>query len=59
MEESPDGSGQFVEVTLRPRVTVAPGSDKVKANSLHQAAHHKCFVARSVNFPVTCEPVIA
>src|SRR5580704_18305018 len=27
MEESADGSGQFVEVTLRPRVSVAPGSD--------------------------------
>jgi organic hydroperoxide reductase OsmC/OhrA len=59
MEESSDGAGQFVEVTLRPRVSVAPGSDKAKANSLHQAAHSKCFVARSVNFPVACEPIIA
>jgi organic hydroperoxide reductase OsmC/OhrA len=59
MEESADGSGHFVEVTLRPRVSVAPGSDKGKAHSLHEAAHSKCFIARSVNFPVACEPVIS
>jgi organic hydroperoxide reductase OsmC/OhrA len=58
MEESADGSGQFVEVTLRPRVVLAPGSDKAKAESLHHQAHSKCFIARSVNFPVLCEPVI-
>ena len=59
MEESTDGSGHFVEVTLRPKVSVAPGSDKGKAHSLHEAAHSKCFIARSVNFPVACEPVIS
>jgi organic hydroperoxide reductase OsmC/OhrA len=59
MEETTDGSGQFVEVILRPTVTVAPGSDKVVADSLHRAAHSKCFIARSVNFPVKCEPVFA
>ena len=58
MEESSDGSGQFVEVTLRPRVSIAPGCDKAEAHSLHHAAHAKCFIARSVNFPVTCEPII-
>jgi organic hydroperoxide reductase OsmC/OhrA len=58
MEESADGSGRFIEVILRPRVSVAPGSDKAKAQSLHHAAHAKCFIARSVNFPVSCEPII-
>jgi organic hydroperoxide reductase OsmC/OhrA len=58
MEESGDGSGHFVEVTLRPRVTLAPGCDEAKAHSLHQAAHAKCFIARSINFPVACEPLI-
>ena len=58
MEESSDGSGQFVEVTLRPRVSIAPSCDKAEAHSLHHAAHGKCFIARSVNFPVTCEPII-
>jgi organic hydroperoxide reductase OsmC/OhrA len=59
MEESSDGSGHFVEVTLRPKVSVAPGSDRVQAHSLHEAAHSKCFIARSVNFPVKCKPVIS
>jgi organic hydroperoxide reductase OsmC/OhrA len=52
MAESADGSGQFMRVTLRPRVTVAAGSDMTKARELHEAAHGKCFIARSVNFPV-------
>jgi organic hydroperoxide reductase OsmC/OhrA len=58
MEESADGSGVFVEVTLRPRVSIAPGGDQAKAESLHDAAHSKCFIARSVNFPVRCEAVV-
>jgi organic hydroperoxide reductase OsmC/OhrA len=58
MEESVDGGGQFVRVTLRPSVSVAAGSDQEKAQSLHHAAHAKCFIARSVNFPVLCEPKI-
>ena len=52
MEENPDGSGQFKWVMLRPRVTVASGSNLEKARDLHQKAHEKCFIARSVNFPV-------
>jgi organic hydroperoxide reductase OsmC/OhrA len=59
MEESADGGGQFVVVTLRPQVKLAPGSDRAKALSLHHDAHAKCFMARSVNFPVKCEPLIA
>jgi organic hydroperoxide reductase OsmC/OhrA len=58
MVERPDGSGRFTGVTLRPRVTIAPGSDASLARSLHAAAHAKCFVANSVNFPVACEPEI-
>ena len=59
MEESADGGGQFVEVTLKPRVSLAPGSDAAKALSLHHEAHSKCFIARSVNFPVQCDASIA
>jgi organic hydroperoxide reductase OsmC/OhrA len=58
MEEAGDGGGQFIEVILRPQVKLAPGSDVAKAHSLHHDAHAKCFIARSVNFPVTCQPVI-
>jgi organic hydroperoxide reductase OsmC/OhrA len=55
MEETPDGTGQFTRVVLRPKVTVAPGSDITKALELHDDAHAKCFIARSVNFLVDHE----
>jgi organic hydroperoxide reductase OsmC/OhrA len=58
MEETADGAGSFQQVILRPKVTVAAGSDMVKARELHDAAHAKCFIARSVNFPVQHEPEI-
>ena len=56
MEELPDGSGNFQRVILRPKVTIAPGSNVAKARELHAAAHAKCFIARSMNFPVEHEP---
>jgi len=58
MEETPDGSGRFQRVILRPEVTVAPGTDIAKAGELHTEAHAKCFIANSVNFPVEHEPQI-
>jgi organic hydroperoxide reductase OsmC/OhrA len=54
MDENADGSGQFTQVTLRPKITVALGSDRVRALTLHEEAHRFCFIARSVNFPVRC-----
>jgi organic hydroperoxide reductase OsmC/OhrA len=57
-EEAPGGAGQFVRVTLRPRVTLAPGSDREKALALHHTAHERCFIARSVNFPVDHAPIV-
>lgn len=52
MTENKDGSGQFTEVTLKPRVTVRDANMIEKANSLHHQANNMCFIARSVNFPV-------
>ena len=59
MELNPDGSGQFVRVTLRPRVTIAAESDAAAAERLHERASAMCFIARSVNFPVDHEPETA
>lgn len=59
MIETPDTGGHFVEVVLRPVVTIAAGGDAARAESIHARAHHLCFVANSVNFPVRCEPTIA
>lgn len=53
-----DGGGEFVRVTLRPHVTLAPDSDAALATSLHEKAHALCFIARSVKFPVTAEPSV-
>ena len=58
MSENDDGSGEFVRVLLKPTVHIAPGSDKAKALALHEEAHHMCFIARSVKFPVDAEPEI-
>jgi organic hydroperoxide reductase OsmC/OhrA len=58
MEETADGGGRFLEVTLQPRITVTAQSDLETAKRLHHDAHGKCFIANSVNFPVACEPVI-
>jgi organic hydroperoxide reductase OsmC/OhrA len=50
---------KFTDVLLKPRVTLAPGSDPEVARALHENAHHECFIANSVNFPVRNEPVIS
>ena len=59
MAENSDGSGEFTEVTLRPRVTITAASDAGKALELHEDAGKLCFIARSVNFPVHHAPVIS
>ncbi|MBE9075972.1 OsmC family protein [Romeria aff. gracilis LEGE 07310] len=58
MVEVDSGSGRFSEVILRPAVTVSSGSEQIKAERLHEQAHHLCFIANSVNFPVRCEPTM-
>ena len=57
LAETADGGGHFTEVVLRPTVTIERG-DAAQAAELHDRAHHLCFVANSVNFPVRCEPTV-
>ncbi len=59
MRENADGSGEFNQVTLFPRVTVSEAAMIEKAQSLHVEANRMCFIARSVNFPVSHKPQIA
>ena len=49
---------RFTEVTLRPHVTVAPGTDLNRARAAHEEAHDECFIANSVNFPVRHDATI-
>lgn len=46
---------KFKEVTLRPVVKLASEDDRSKIKALHDKAHHICFIANSVNFPVRVE----
>ncbi|HEX5473591.1 MAG TPA: OsmC family protein [Vicinamibacterales bacterium] len=51
-----DGRMRVSRVTLRPRITLAAGTDEMKALELVERAHHDCFIANSVTTTVTIEP---
>jgi organic hydroperoxide reductase OsmC/OhrA len=56
MRQTDGGGGHFVEVTLRPVVTVRDPAHVELATSLHAGAAERCFIASSVAFPVHHEP---
>ncbi len=58
MAEDEGGGGRFTAAVLRPVARLAPGTDVARALALHEEAHRLCFIANSVNFPVTLEPRI-
>lgn len=47
------GKMSMQAVQLSPRVRVAKGTDVVDAMAIHEKAHANCFMANSVNFPVS------
>ena len=51
------GAGRFVSATLRPVIRLRPGADLAMAEAIHHRIHEVCFIARSVNFPVSYAPV--
>jgi organic hydroperoxide reductase OsmC/OhrA len=57
MEQTADGGGHFISATLHPVVTISSGDPEL-AQSLHEEASTKCFIAASVNFPVLHEPTL-
>ncbi len=56
LTQNETGSGAFSEVTLNPIVKVKENSMIEKAIELHEKAHKCCFIANSVNFPVSNNP---
>ena len=54
-ESEASGAGRFTGATLRPRITVAAGTDLARADAIHGEIHKVCFIARSVAFPVAFE----
>ncbi len=51
-------TGQFAEVTLRPVMRITDPARVPDAVALHEEAHKLCHIARSVNFPVHCNPSV-
>lgn len=54
-EIAANGAGRFLSVTLRPAIQLARGSDPAQADALHGLIHQYCFIARSLNFPVSID----
>ncbi len=54
-----DGRMRYVQVVLRPKVRLADPAHQARLAVFHDKAHHHCFMANSVNFPVTVEPADA
>jgi organic hydroperoxide reductase OsmC/OhrA len=52
------GTGRFTEAALRPRIEVSNAEAVDTAIALHAEAHKACFIANSVNFPVTHQPQV-
>ena len=58
MIENKDGSGQFSEVVLYPKVLIQNASNRELASALHHKAHEMCFIANSCNFKIQVESEI-
>ena len=55
MAETGQNGGHFVEVVLKPEITVSEDWMIDKAIALHEDAHRHCFIANSCNFPIRVE----
>jgi organic hydroperoxide reductase OsmC/OhrA len=58
MQEDGKGGGRFVEVMLRPKVTIASGEQIERAMKLHDRAHELCFIANSCSVPIHHQPEV-
>lgn len=57
MGKRADGREAMVKATLHPRIEFAGEADPAKVAECHHRAHALCYIANSVNFPVTVESV--
>lgn len=53
-----DGVTRFTEIVLRPRLTVAAGTDRERALRVLEKSEKGCLVAASLSTPVRMEPEI-
>lgn len=54
-ETSANGAGRFLSATLRPTIRLECGIDVAAADAIHREIKQYCFIARSLNFPITYE----
>ena len=52
-ETGAGGAGRFLSCELRPQILLAAGADLVEAEAIHHRIHQVCYIARSVNFPIS------
>ncbi len=57
LEKNEAGKLAVTRVVLRPRVKLGSTVDAAKFTSLHEKAHHNCFIANSVSCSVQVEAV--
>ena len=53
-----DGVTRFTEIVLRPRLTVAAGTDRERALRLLEKSEKGCLVSASLSTPIRLEPEI-
>lgn len=53
-----DGPTRFTEIVLRPRLTVAPGTDRARAVSVLEKSEKTCLVSQSLSTPIRLQPEI-
>lgn len=54
-----NGVTRFTEIVLRPRLTLAPGTDRARALWVLEKSKKACLVTASLSAPVRLEPDIA
>jgi organic hydroperoxide reductase OsmC/OhrA len=53
-----DPPARITRIVLRPRITVAAGTDEAKVRKAVDGAHRDCFIANSLKSEMTIEPTI-
>ena len=56
--ETVDRVTRVASITLRPTITVAPGTDHAKVQEMFAKAHKYCIIANSINSAVKAEATV-
>lgn len=54
-----EGVTRFTEIVLRPRLVIAPGSDRARALRVLEKSERNCLVSASLSTPIRLEPQIS